>query len=103
MFKCVETMPRHLTKHAMMGTLTMETDAVQLASFNRVITACLLDQRVSVVLVLAASLIAQPVPTVQVFHALLVYLDTVYREIPVFKCVEITLKHQVKAVMMETP
>ena len=57
----------------------------------------------SVALVRAVSLIAPPVLTVPVLHALLVFLGTVYQEMHAFKFVEITLKHQVKAVMMETP
>jgi hypothetical protein len=58
---------------------------------------------VSVALVRAVSLIAPPVLTVPVFRVLLAHLATVYQEIHAIKSAEITLKHQVKVVMMETP
>ena len=97
----VETTSKHLAKHAMMEILPMETDAAQLAPFSRVITVSYLDQRVFAVLVRAASITVLLARTVQVFHAPHAHLDAVYLEIPVFKCVEIILKHQAKAVMME--
>jgi hypothetical protein len=102
-FRSVETTSKLQAKHVMTEILRMETDAVQLVLFNLAITACLQVQKVSAVLVLVVFLTVPLAHTVPVFHVLLAHLDIVYQETPAFKFVEITLKRQVKVVMMETP
>jgi hypothetical protein len=102
-YRFAETTSRPPIRHATMETLPMVTDAVQLVLFNLATTACLQVQKVSAVLVLVVFLTVPLAHTVPVFHVLLAHLDIVYQETPAFKFVEITLKRQVKVVMMETP